>query len=109
MNYGRIMQYARKKCGMTQAEAAQKLNISVNSLSNYETNKRNITLDLYVQMSQLYNFDMFGPFYKKNAVNITMSYFHKKRDVYKNCLHRAFLFLSHIANLTKLRLSVIMK
>ena len=41
MSFGSRLKEARKKSGLTQAEVAEKLNVSASMIAQYETGKRN--------------------------------------------------------------------
>ena len=54
-NIGEKIVCLRKKFNMNQNELAEKLNISKQSLLNYETEKRLIPLDVLANMSKVFN------------------------------------------------------
>lgn len=56
-NIGRMLAIMRKKKGITQEEAAKQLGISRTTLSKYENQKAMIPMDVFIAMSDLYDFD----------------------------------------------------
>jgi transcriptional regulator with XRE-family HTH domain len=55
MSLGKRLKEARRKAGYTQKEAAEKLNIGNNNLSNYERDYRDPDTDTLLKLSNLYN------------------------------------------------------
>lgn len=55
MSLGKRLKEARQKAGYTQKEAAEKLNIGNNNLSNYERDYRDPDTDTLLKLSNLYN------------------------------------------------------
>ncbi|AVQ26917.1 phage repressor protein [Fusobacterium ulcerans] len=55
-NLGQKIMLLRKKENMTQDELAEKLNISKQSILNYETEKRLIPIDVLSNIAKLFNF-----------------------------------------------------
>ena len=60
MNTGLKLKQLRRKNGYTREEVAEQLGISVNTVSNYESNKTPIPLSVMIKLSRLYDFDVFG-------------------------------------------------
>lgn len=55
---------ARKNAGLTQMEAAEKLGISYQTLSQYENNVGSVRLDMLKKMSKLYGIPVEFIFFK---------------------------------------------
>lgn len=55
MNYGENFKTYRKKAGLSQKDAAEKLGINYYQLCNYEVNRSEPSLTTLVKMSDLYN------------------------------------------------------
>ncbi|MCY8486383.1 helix-turn-helix domain-containing protein [Bacillus atrophaeus] len=55
MTLGKRLKEARKKAGYTQKQAAEKLKIGNNNLSNYERDYRDPDTDTLLKLSDLYN------------------------------------------------------
>ena len=52
--YGGRLKGLRKKAGYTQAQLAEKLNITPNAMSNYETGNRLMQTEMMVEVSQIF-------------------------------------------------------
>lgn len=55
MNIGRALRYYRKKTDMSQADIAEKLQISRQAYSNYENGKREPNIQLICDMAQVFD------------------------------------------------------
>ena len=58
MNVGKKIKAARQAAGLTQAQAAEKLMVSRQSVSNWENGKTYPDIDSVVRMSELYSVSM---------------------------------------------------
>ena len=61
---GRWVREQRKKAGLTQKEAAEKLGISYQTLSQYERNPSGVKLGMLQKMSELYGIPIEFIFFK---------------------------------------------
>ena len=54
MDFGKSFKFYRKKAGLTQKEAADKIGVKDYQLGNYETNRSQPSLEIIKKMSKVY-------------------------------------------------------
>ena len=54
MDFGKSFKFYRKKAGLTQKEAADKIGVKDYQLGNYETNRSEPSLEILKKMSKVY-------------------------------------------------------
>lgn len=54
MDFGKSFKFYRKKAGLTQKEAADKIGVKDYQLGNYETNRSQPSLEILKKMSKVY-------------------------------------------------------
>lgn len=58
MNFGEVLQTKRKSMGLTQEDLADKLFVSSETISNWETNKTTPDIDNVIRISQLFDISL---------------------------------------------------
>lgn len=85
--FGRRLKDIRKKNGVTQQQLAEQLNLSVDSVSNFENGKTTCMPDHITKICQIFNIsaDYFYFSMEKQLVEKTDSEFEKIMNMLKSC------------------------
>lgn len=74
-DYGLRMKELREKKGLTQKQACKLLGVSISSLSTYERNVREPSIETLVRMANLYNTTIDYITYRENVARISLKNF----------------------------------